>query len=362
MIHNSNLCTEILLNTSRDETAVCNLGSINLAKHTMTDGINQALVETTVKTAVRMLDNVIDINFYPTEEAKNANTRHRPIGLGIMGFQDALYIQNIPYQSQAAVDFADRSTELISYCAIKTSSELAKQRGSYSTYQGSKWQQGMLPLDSLERLNEYRDGQLDVNFESTQDWDALREQVREQGMRNSYVMAIAPTATISNISGCTQSIEPTYRNLYVKSNLSGDFTVVNQYLIRELKARKLWDSQMIEDLKYYDGSLQHIDRIPDDLKLQFKTAFEVDVQFLLAANAVRQKWVDMGISMNLYIDQPSGKKLSQMYLDAWRKGLKTTYYLRSVAATQIEKSNIDLNTRRLQPALDEAPVRHGAGQ
>ena len=307
------------------------------------------MVEKTVKTAIRMLDNVIDINFYPIAEAHNSNTKHRPIGLGIMGFQEALYIQRLSYESAEAITFADTSTEMISYFAIEGSSELAKEREPYASYKGSKWDQGLMPIDTLGQLVAYRGENIEVNQDTTLDWDALRAKVKANGMRNSNVMAIAPTATISNISGCTQSIEPTYRNLYVKSNLSGDFTIVNKFLIDDLKALKIWDEQMIDDLKYYDGSLQEIDRIPEDVKDIYKTAFEIDIDCLVEANSRRQKWIDMGISMNLYIDKPSGKKLNDMYMNTWIKGLKTTYYLRSVAATQIEKSNIDLNKRSLQP-------------
>ncbi|MEM9020343.1 MAG: ribonucleoside-diphosphate reductase subunit alpha [Planctomycetota bacterium] len=339
VVHNSNLCTEILLNTSNDETAVCNLGSVNLRMHTTADGLDQELVEDTVKTAVRMLDNVIDINYYPTDEARNANTRHRPVGLGVMGFQDALFIQKLSYESQAAIDFADTSMELISYHAILASSNLAAERGTYSTYVGSKWDRGMLPIDTIAEVAQHRGGAfVDQNTDTTLDWSAVRQSVAEHGMRNSNVMAIAPTATISNIAGSYQSIEPTYRNLFVKSNLSGDFTIINDYLIQDLKDLGLWDEQMLDDLKYYDGSLAHIDRIPDALKQVYKTAFEIDIFYLIEATSRRQKWIDMGISFNLYIDQPSGKLLNDMYMACWTKGLKTTYYLRGQGATRIEKS------------------------
>ncbi len=352
VVHNSNLCTEILLNTSADETAVCNLGSVNLRVHTKPGpdgGLDRELIADTIKTAVRMLDNVIDINFYPTPEAKNANTRHRPVGLGIMGFQDALFIQRIPYGSDAAVEFADQSMELISYHAIAASSQLAAERGAYSSYPGSKWDRGMLPIDTLDLVEHERGEALDVDRSSTLDWTSVRQAVAAHGMRNSNVMAIAPTATISNIAGSYQSIEPTYRNLFVKSNLSGDFTIVNEYLVNDLKKLDLWDEAMIDDLKYYDGSVQEIDRIPDDLKRLYETAFEVDVVKLIDATARRQKWIDMGISFNLYIAKASGKALNDMYFAAWRKGLKTTYYLRSQAATQIEKSTSDVNKRGAQP-------------
>jgi len=339
VVHNSNLCTEILLNTSNDETAVCNLGSVNLRMHTTPQGLDQELIEDTVSTAVRMLDNVIDINYYPTDEARNANLRHRPIGLGIMGFQDALFLQKIPYESKQAVDFADTSMEAISYHAILASSQLAEERGRYSTYDGSKWDRGLLPIDTNQLVMESRgDEHCDFDDSAGLDWAPVREAVAKHGMRNSNVMAIAPTATISNIAGSYQSIEPTYRNLFVKSNLSGDFTITNEYLVNDLKELGLWDEQMLDDLKYYDGSLQHIDRIPEDLKHLYKTAFEVDIFALIACTARRQKWIDMGISFNLYIDQPSGKLLNDMYMSCWKQGLKTTYYLRGQGATRIEKS------------------------
>ncbi|MFN3166661.1 MAG: ribonucleoside-diphosphate reductase subunit alpha [Phycisphaeraceae bacterium] len=339
VVHNSNLCTEILLNTSNDETAVCNLGSVNLRMHTTPDGLDQELVKDTVATAVRMLDNVIDINYYPTEEARNANTRHRPIGLGLMGFQDALFIQKIPYESQRAIEFADQSMEVISYHAILASTRLAAERGTYQTYEGSKWDRGMLPMDTNKLVAEHRGAAYcDFNDDARLDWTPVREAVAKYGMRNSNVMAIAPTATISNIAGSYQSIEPTYRNLFVKSNLSGDFTITNAYLVNDLKQLGLWDEQMLDDLKYYDGSLQHIDRVPEDLKHLYKTAFEIDIFALIACTARRQKWIDMGISFNLYIDQPSGKLLNDMYMSCWKQGLKTTYYLRGQGATRIEKS------------------------
>lgn len=349
VVHNSNLCTEILLNTSNDETAVCNLGSINLMRHTARDGLNRDLLEQTIRTAARMLDNVIDINYYPTPEAANANRRHRPVGLGLMGFQDALFIQRIPYGSQAAVDFADEVGELISYHAILASTRLAAERGSYESYAGSKWQRGFLPIDTIELVSQARDGDLEMDTSSRLDWTPVREAIVTHGMRNSNVMAIAPTATISNIAGCYQSIEPTYRNLFVKSNLSGDFTIVNEYLVADLKRLDLWDDRMIDELKYHDGDLGPIDRVPDDIKKLYQTAFEVDAHFLIEANSRRQKWIDMGISFNLYLAKPSGPALSDMYMNCWRNGLKTTYYLRSQAATQIEKSSIDVNRHGAQP-------------
>ncbi|RIL10946.1 MAG: ribonucleoside-diphosphate reductase subunit alpha [Proteobacteria bacterium] len=349
VVHSSNLCTEILLNTTIEETAVCNLGSINLVTHTSRDGLDLKLLESTVRTAVRMLDNVIDINFYPIVEARNANLRHRPIGLGFMGFQDALYIQGISYASPEAVSFADRSMEAISYFAILASTELAKERGSYSTFKGSKWDQGILPIDSIQLLAEERGDNLDMDMGASLDWDLVRKAIGENGMRNSNTMAIAPTATISNITGVSQSIEPAYKHLYAKSNLSGEFIVHNVYLVQDLKDRELWDHDMIDDLKYFDGSITEIERIPDDMKKLYLTAFEIEPEWLIECASRRQKWIDMGQSLNLYIAEPSGKKLHDMYLHAWRKGLKTTYYLRSLGATQIEKSTTDINRRGLQP-------------
>lgn len=349
VVHSSNLCTEILLNTSRDETAVCNLGSINLAAHTTPQGLDRNKLATTIRTAVRMLDNVIDINFYPTQESKNANLRHRPIGLGLMGFQDALYIQNISYASHEAVEFSDKSMELISYFAILASSELAKERGTYSSYKGSKWDRGLLPIDTIELLAQERGGFLEVDRSASLDWTPVRESVKKWGMRNSNTMAIAPTATISNITGLTQSIEPSYRHLFVKSNLSGEFTLPNFYLVDMLKSLKLWDEQMIDDLKYFDGVISEIERIPEDVKKVFLTAFEIDPEWIIECASRRQKWLDMGESLNLYLSEPSGKKMHQMYLSAWNKGLKTTYYLRTLAATQIEKSTTDVNARGIQP-------------
>ena len=349
VVHSSNLCTEILLNTSKDETAVCNLGSINLVEHIKDGELDKEMLEETINTAIRMLDNVIDINFYPTKEAKTSNAKHRPIGLGIMGFQDALYKFGYSYSSEEAVEFADSSMELISYYAINASSDLAKEKGVYSTYEGSKWSEGLLPMDTLQLLEQERGGYLEQDTNVRLDWAPLREKIKEQGIRNSNVMAIAPTATIANISGVSQSIEPTYRHLYVKSNLSGEFTVVNPYLVTELKNAGLWDQQMIDDLKYFDGSIQEIERVPQEIKEIYKTAFEVEPEWLIECASRRQKWIDMGQSLNLYIEAPSGKRLNDMYLLAWKKGLKTTYYLRSLGATQVEKSTLDVNSRGVQP-------------
>lgn len=361
VVHSSNLCTEITLNTSADEIAVCNLGSINLPQHIVDGKLDTAKLERTVKTAVRMLDNVIDINYYSVPQAKNSNLKHRPVGLGLMGFQDALYLQHIAYGSDAAVEFADRSMEAISYYAIQASCDLADERGAYSTFDGSLWSQGILPLDSLNILAEQRGAQyIEVDRSQTLDWEPVRARVKK-GIRNSNIMAIAPTATIANITGVSQSIEPTYQNLYVKSNLSGEFTVINPYLVRDLKARKLWDPVMVNDLKFYDGSVQQIDRIPADLKALYATAFEVDTKWIVEAASRRQKWIDQAQSLNLYIAGASGKKLDVTYRMAWFRGLKTTYYLRALAATSTEKSTV--NTGKLNavssgaaPTLNAAPA------
>ncbi|WP_426111930.1 ribonucleoside-diphosphate reductase subunit alpha [Pseudomonas sp. DSP3-2-2] len=345
VVHSSNLCTEITLNTNKDEIAVCNLGSINLPNHIVDGKLDTDKLKRTIDVAVRMLDNVIDINYYSVPQAKNSNLRHRPVGLGIMGFQDALYLQHIPYGSDAAVEFADRSMEAVSYYAIQASCDLADERGAYETFQGSLWSKGILPLDSQQILIEQR-GQkyIDVDLNETLDWAPVRARV-QKGIRNSNIMAIAPTATIANITGVSQSIEPTYQNLYVKSNLSGEFTVINPYLVRDLKARDLWDSVMINDLKYYDGSVQQIERIPQELKELYATAFEVDTKWIVDAASRRQKWIDQAQSLNLYIAGASGKKLDVTYRMAWYRGLKTTYYLRALAATSTEKSTV--NTGKL---------------
>ncbi|MCX5579803.1 ribonucleoside-diphosphate reductase subunit alpha [Kaistia terrae] len=339
VVHSSNLCTEITLNTSNDEVAVCNLGSINLAHHVVADGLDLDRLARTIRTAMRMLDNVIDINFYTIPEARRSNLRHRPVGLGLMGFQDALQALRIPYASDAAVRFADESMEAISFHTISASTDLAAERGRYPSFDGSLWSQGILPIDSVELLAEARGG-LDLDRSTVLDWEALRERVKTVGMRNSNTMAIAPTATISNICGVAQSIEPAYQNLFVKSNMSGDFTVVNAALVHDLKARGLWDEVMVSDLKYFDGSIGPIDRIPDDLKALYATAFEIDSSWLIEAAARRQKWIDQAQSLNLYIANPSGKKLDTLYRLAWQRGLKTTYYLRSRSATHVEKSTL----------------------
>ena len=356
VVHSSNLCTEILLNTSAEETAVCNLGSVNLTAHIKDGELDEELIASTVRTAIRMLDDVIDINYYPTPEARTANMRHRPVGMGVMAFQDALYKLRIPYSSEAAVAFADRSMEMISYYAILTSSELAAERGTYESYEGSKWSRGLLPIDTIELLEQERGGSLTVDRSAQMDWTPVRESIAQHGVRNSNTMAIAPTATIANIIGVSQSIEPTYKNMYAKANLSGEFTVVNNYLVEQLKERNLWDAQMVQDLKYYDGSVLKIDRIPDDMKDIFRTSFEIDSKWLIACAARRQKWIDMGQSLNLYFDLrqvPEGGKtgriLSDMYFFAWEAGLKTTYYLRTLGATNIEKSTVDINSYGVQP-------------
>jgi ribonucleoside-diphosphate reductase alpha chain len=360
VVHSSNLCTEITLNTSKDEIAVCNLGSVNLPQHIENGELNIDKLRKTVTTAIRMLDNVIDINYYSVETSENSNMKHRPIGLGLMGFQDALYKTDISYASEQAVEFADKSMEAISYFAISASTDLAAERGAYSSYEGSLWSQGIFPIDSLNMLVEQRGSEyISVNQDSSMDWDALRGKVAQQGMRNSNVMAIAPTATIANITGVSQSIEPTYQNLYVKSNLSGEFTVVNPYLVRDLKERGLWDKVMVNDLKYFDGSVQAVDRIPADLKAKYSTAFEIEPRWLVDSASRRQKWIDQAQSLNLYINNASGKKLDVTYRMAWFSGLKTTYYLRSLAATGTEKSTV--NTGQLnavsQQAAEAAPVQ-----
>jgi len=341
VVHSSNLCTEIMLHTNDEEIAVCNLGSVNLPAHINENGLDTEKLERTIDTAMRMLDNVIDYNFYSVPEARDSNLRHRPVGLGVMGFQDALYKQRMPYASEGAVEFADRTMEAISYYAIKASTNLSEERGRYSTFEGSLWSKGILPIDSLDYLAEGRGNYLEVDRSHTFDWDSLRDRVQKVGMRNSNTMAIAPTATISNICGVSQSIEPTYQNLFVKSNLSGEFTVVNPYLINDLRDRGIWDEVMANDLKYYDGSVQQIDRVPDDLKEQYKTAFELDARWLVEAASRRQKWIDQGQSLNLYMSEPNGQKLDALYKLAWVRGLKTTYYLRSMGATHVEKSTMD---------------------
>ncbi|MFT4325726.1 ribonucleoside-diphosphate reductase subunit alpha [Candidatus Liberibacter solanacearum] len=347
----SNLCTEITLNISKDEVAVCNLGSINLAAHLTENGLDYDKLANTIHTAVRMLDNVIDVNRYAIKKAENSNRKHRPIGLGLMGFQSALHALRIPYESVEAVDFADQSMEFISFHAISASTNLAEERGPYSTFKGSLWSKGILPIDSLQLLEEVRD-KCEIDKSSRLGWDVLRERVKSVGMRNSNCMAIAPTATISNICGVSQSIEPSYQNLFVKSNMSGDFTIVNSCLVNDLKARGLWDEVMISDLKHYDGSIGNIERIPEDLKKLHATAFEIDPIWLIKAASRRQKWIDQAQSLNLYLSDPSGKKLDFIYRQSWLMGLKTTYYLRSRSATHVEKSTL----KEVDGKLNSVPI------
>jgi ribonucleoside-diphosphate reductase alpha chain len=354
VVHSSNLCTEITLNTSNNEVAVCNLGSVNLAAHVTPDGLDHAKLARTVKTAMRMLDNVIDINFYTIPEARRSNLRHRPVGLGLMGFQDALQTLKLAYASNDAVQFADESMEAVSFHAISASCDLAAERGRYPSFDGSLWSKGILPVDSIELLADAR-GTLDLDRSAKHDWEDLRSRVKSVGMRNSNTMAIAPTATISNICGVSQSIEPAYQNLYVKSNMSGDFTVVNAALVHDLKALGMWDEVMVSDLKYFDGSVGQIDRIPDNLKAIYATAFEIDSSWLIEAAARRQKWIDQAQSLNLYIANPSGTKLDALYRLAWKRGLKTTYYLRSRSATHVEKSTLKGTDGKLN-AVSATPI------
>jgi ribonucleoside-diphosphate reductase alpha chain len=345
VVHSSNLCTEITLNTNDDEIAVCNLGSVNLTAHMTTDAngrlvLDHDKLQKTIRTAMRMLDNVIDINYYAVAKARNSNLKHRPVGLGIMGFQDCLHMQRIPYASDEAVQFADASMEAVCYYAYQASNALAEERGTYSSYKGSLWDRGILPQDSVRLLAEERGGYLEVDMSSKLDWDSLRARIKQSGMRNSNCVAIAPTATISNIIGVSACIEPTFQNLFVKSNLSGEFTVVNEYLVRDLKDRGLWDEVMIADLKYFDGTLSKIDRVPQDLRDIYATAFEVEPTWLVEAASRRQKWIDQAQSLNIYMAGASGKKLDDTYKLAWLRGLKTTYYLRTMAATHVEKSTV----------------------
>jgi ribonucleoside-diphosphate reductase alpha chain len=345
VVHSSNLCTEITLNTNESEIAVCNLGSVNLTAHMTTDASGKMILDheklqQTVRTAMRMLDNVIDINYYAVAKARNSNLKHRPVGMGIMGFQDCLHMQRIPYASDEAVKFADSSMEAVCYYAYQASNELAEERGVYSTYKGSLWDRGILPQDSVALLAQERGGYLEVDSSSTMNWDSLRARIKQHGMRNSNCVAIAPTATISNIIGVSACIEPTFQNLFVKSNLSGEFTVVNEYLVRDLKDRGLWDEVMIADLKYFDGTLSKIDRVPQDLRDLYATAFEVEPSWLVEAASRRQKWIDQAQSLNIYMGGASGKKLDDTYKLAWLRGLKTTYYLRTMAATHVEKSTV----------------------
>ncbi|MBV8466903.1 MAG: ribonucleoside-diphosphate reductase subunit alpha, partial [Burkholderiales bacterium] len=343
VVHSSNLCTEITLNTNDIEIAVCNLGSVNMVNHMVkgADGeytLDHDKIKRTVRTAMRMLDNVIDINFYPVKKARNSNLNHRPVGLGIMGFQDCLHLLKTPYASQGAVEFADRSMEAVAYHAYWASTELAQERGRYPSYAGSLWSKGILPQDSIDMLIEARGGYVEQDRTETLDWAPLRARIAQYGMRNSNCLAIAPTATISNIVGVAASIEPNYQNIFVKSNLSGEFTVINEHLVDELKSRGLWDEVMIGDIKYFDGSLARIDRVPQDLKDLYATAFEVEPQWLVEAASRRQKWIDQAQSLNIYMAGASGKKMDELYKLAWIRGLKTTYYLRTLSASSAEKS------------------------
>ncbi len=349
-VHSSNLCTEITLNTSDSEIAVCNLGSVNMVAHLRDGKLDHEKLKRTVSTAMRMLDNVIDINYYAVAKARNSNLKHRPVGMGIMGFQDCLQVLRVPYASKEAVDFADRSMEAAAYFAYWASTELAEERGAYSTFRGSLWDRGVLPQDSLDLLTQERGGFVEVDRSSSMDWDALRARIKRHGMRNSNCLAIAPTATIANIIGVSASIEPTFQNLYVKSNLSGEFTVVNEYLVRDLKERGLWDEVMIADLKYFDGNLARIDRVPPELRRLYATAFEVDPSWLVECGARRQKWIDQSQSLNLYLANASGKKLDETYKLAWLRGLKTTYYLRTMGATHAEKSTVKAGQLNAVPA------------
>jgi ribonucleoside-diphosphate reductase alpha chain len=345
-VHSSNLCTEITLNTSDHEIAVCNLGSVNLLNHMkQVDGdsvgkweLDHDKLKTTIRTAMRMLDNVIDINYYAVAKARNSNLRHRPVGLGIMGFQDCLHLLGVPYATEDAMIFADRSMEAVCYYAYLASTEMAEERGRYSSYSGSLWDRGIMPQDSLKLLAEERGGYVEIDDSAAMDWNALRARIKKHGMRNSNCIAIAPTATISNVVGVGASIEPEYQNIYVKSNLSGEFTVVNEHLVAELKRQNLWDEVMVADLKYFDGSLAKIDRVPAKLRQLYATAFEVDAKWIVEAGARRQKWIDQAQSLNIYMAGASGKKLDETYKLAWVRGLKTTYYLRTLAATSAEKS------------------------
>jgi ribonucleoside-diphosphate reductase alpha chain len=352
VIHNSNLCTEITLNTSADETAVCNLGSVNYAVHVRNGVFDEPMVRETVTTAMRMLDNVIDLNFYPTKEARNSNMKHRPVGLGIMGFQDALYMQGIPFASNECVTFADTSMEIISHAAILASTELARERGAYESFPGSKWDRGILPVDTVALLEEDRGIPTGIDRTGRLNWDTVRQAIKQYGMRNSNCMAIAPTATISNISGTTPGNEPIYKNIYVKSNISGDFIVINTYLVAELKKRGLWNKDMLDLIKYNDGSLRDIDVIPQDIKDRYKETFEIDMRWLVRAAAARGKWIDQSQSLNIFYAGTSGKEISDLYLYAWELGVKTTYYLRTLAASQVEKSTINTQGTQFRKSHD----------
>ena len=344
VIHNSNLCTEITLNTSNTETAVCNLGSVNLKEHFKQGVFDETLLKDTVRSAIRMLDNVIDLNFYPTKEARDSNLKHRPLGLGLMGFQDALFILDLPFSDARALDFADVSMEKISYFAIEASSDLAAEREAYGSYKGSKWDRGIFPLDTIDMLEKERGVPIDVSRTSTMDWVALKKKVHQQGMRNSNLMAVAPTATISTITGCYPCLEPIFKNMYVKSNVSGEFTITNAYLVHDLKKLGLWNQSMLDQVKYYDGDLDMIDSIPAHIKEKYKTAFELDAEWLVKLTAARGKWIDQSQSHNIFLKGATGAKMHSVYMAAWRAGLKTSYYCRTLGATQVEKSTLDAKT------------------
>ena len=344
IIHNSNLCTEITLNNSEDETAVCNLGSLNLARMIKEGKIDEIKLKNTVFQAIRMLDNVIDINYYPTKEAKNSNSRHRPIGLGIMGYQDALFKLDISFASENQVEFADKLAEKIAYYAIQASSRLAAEKGSYSTFKGSKWDRGLLPLDTYKLLSQNRGGLLEYDDSSTMDWETLKQEIKEKGMRNSNCMAIAPTATISNIAGTVPCIEPIFRNIYTKENTDGSFIVINHYLMKELKEKGLWTKNLIDKIKFHDGSLAKIEELPGWIKEKYQEVFEINSLWLLKGAARRSKWIDQSQSLNIFVANTSGKALSDIYQTAWQLGLKTTYYLRSLSISQIDKT-IEIKTQ-----------------
>lgn len=355
VVHSSNLCTEITLNTSAEETAVCNLGSVNYPKHIKEGVFDAEMVKQTVTTAMRMLDNVIDLNFYPTEEARVSNMRHRPVGLGIMGFQDALYMLNIPFDSDACVEFSDSSMEIIAYYTILASTELARERGAYESFKGSKWDRGIFPVDTIALLEDERGISTGVDRTERLDWSVVREAVRQHGMRNSNTMAIAPTATIANIVGSIPGNEPIYKNIYVKSNISGDFVIVNEYLVNDLKKIGLWNEEILSAIKYNDGSLRDIQSIPLELKQKYKETFEIDMRYLVQAGVSRGKWIDQSQSLNIFFSGTSGQELSELYLYAWESGLKTTYYLRSMAATQVEKSTVGTAGTHLRKETEKRP-------
>src|SRR2546422_7216732 len=350
VVHSSNLCTEITLNTSKDEIAVCNLGSVNLVAHMNGRDLDFEKLKNTIRTAMRMLDNVIDIIYNAVDKARNSTLRHRPVGLGIMGFQDCLHRLRVGYASEEAMEFADRSMEMVAYAAYWASTELAEERGRYASFQGSLWDRGVLPQDTLDLLAAERGGYVELDRSASLDWDVLRARIKRHGMRNSNCLAIAPTATISNIIGVSASIEPNYQNLFVKSNLSGEFTVVNEYLVRDLKKLGMWDSVMVNDLKHFDGSIGKVDRVPQEVRNLYATAFEVEPKWLVEAGARRQKWIDQSQSLNIYMASASGKKLDETYKLAWIRGLKTTYYLRAVGATHAEKSTSKAGQLNAVPA------------